>query len=206
MRGEPHEDERGRRRDASASKRGGPVATIDEGLGSGDGVARVERRGEGVTRVAVPVPMCGRGLAEQVVDAAGGADVAHRVANTNEPWFSRGLTAVVESPSEGRSGRSSVSNHDFDSAVESYQQALDAFLKGDAGPVSEHFSRRDDVTLANPLGPPRVGRADVETAIGQASANFEDGYMRFEEISRYATDDLGYVVWIERGEVRLVGS
>ena len=99
-----------------------------------------------------------------------------------------------------------MSNHDFDSAVESYQQALDAFLKGDAGPVSEHFSRRDDVTLANPLGPPRVGRADVETAIGQASAHFEDGFMRFEEISRYATDDLGYVVWLERGEVRLVGT
>ena len=83
-----------------------------------------------------------------------------------------------------------MSNNDFDSAVESYQQALDAFLKGDAGPVSEHFSRRDDVTLANPLGPPRVGRADVETAIRQASAHFEDGFMRFEEISRYATDDL----------------
>ena len=99
-----------------------------------------------------------------------------------------------------------MSNHDFDSAVESYQRALEAFLKGDGGPVSEHFSRRDDVTLANPLGPPRVGRADVETAIGQASANFEDGFMRFEEISRYVTDDLGYEVWIERGEVRLVGT
>ena len=99
-----------------------------------------------------------------------------------------------------------MSNHDFDSAVESYQRALDVFLKGDPDPVVEHFSRRDDVTLANPLGPPRLGRADVQPAIEQASANFEDGFMRFEEISRYATDDLGYVIWIERGEVRLVGS
>jgi ketosteroid isomerase-like protein len=99
-----------------------------------------------------------------------------------------------------------VSNHDFDSAVESYQQALHAFLKGDAGPVSEHFSRRDDVTLANPLGPPRLGRAAVEKAIVEAASHFEDGYMDFEEISRVATSDLGYVVWIERGEVRLVGS
>jgi ketosteroid isomerase-like protein len=99
-----------------------------------------------------------------------------------------------------------VSNHDFDSAVESYQQALHAFLKGDAGPVSEHFSRRDDVTLANPLGPPRLGRAAVEKAIVEAASHFEDGHMDFEEISRVATSDLGYVVWIERGEVRLVGS
>ena len=30
--------------------------------------------------------------------------------------------------------------------------------------------------------------------------------MRFEEVSRYTTSDLGYVVWLERGEVQLVGS
>jgi len=99
-----------------------------------------------------------------------------------------------------------VSHHDFESAVVSYQRALHAFLKGNPEPVLEHFSRRDDVTLANPLGPPRLGRADVQQTIEQASANFEDGYMRFEEVSRYATADLGYVVWLERGEVRLVGS
>ena len=99
-----------------------------------------------------------------------------------------------------------MSHHDFESAVESYQRALHAFLKGNPEPVAEHFSRRDDVTLANPLGPPRLGRADVLQAIEQASSNFEDGYMRFEEVSRYATADLGYVIWLERGEVRLVGS
>ena len=27
--------------------------------------------------------------------------------------------------------------------------------------------------------------------------------MHFEEISRFHTDDLGYVIWLERGEVRL---
>ena len=99
-----------------------------------------------------------------------------------------------------------MSHHDFDSAVASYRQALDAFLKGNPGPVLEHFSQRDDVTLANPLGPARLGRADVEKAIGQAAANFEDGHMRFEEVSRYATADLGYVIWLERGEVQLVGT
>ena len=99
-----------------------------------------------------------------------------------------------------------MSNHDFDSAVESYQQALVSFLKGDAGPVLEHFSEQDDVTLANPLGAPRLGRAAVEQAVSEASSHFEDGYMDFEEISRVATPDLGYVVWIERGEVRLVGT
>jgi ketosteroid isomerase-like protein len=99
-----------------------------------------------------------------------------------------------------------VSPSDFDGIVEAYREALDEFLKGDPGPVTEHFSRRDDVTLANPLGPPRLGRAEVERAIEEAAANFKGGSMRFEEVSRYATPDLGYVVWLERGEVQLVGS
>ena len=81
-----------------------------------------------------------------------------------------------------------------------------AFLKGDGRPVLEQFSRRDDVTLANPLGPPRLGRADVEEAVEAAAANFEDGSVRFEDLSRYATDDLGYVVYLEQAEVRLAGS
>jgi len=98
-----------------------------------------------------------------------------------------------------------MSQNTFDSAVESYQAALDAFLKGDPKPVQEHFSQSDDVTLANPLGPPRRGRAEVEKAIAQAAANFEDGRMQFDEISRFHTDDLGYAVWLERGAVRLVG-
>ena len=203
---EPREDERGRLSDASASQRGGPVTAIDEGLRSGDGVARIESRGK-LTGVTVPVVMCGCGLAEQFLDATGGADVLI-ASRTLTSRGTRGLTAaatfaasreaVIESVTERLIGRASVSHHDFESAVESYQRALQAFLKGNPEPVLEHFSRRDDVTLANPLGPPRLGRADVQQTIEQASANFEDGYMRFEEVSRYATADLGYVVgWSE---------
>jgi ketosteroid isomerase-like protein len=98
-----------------------------------------------------------------------------------------------------------VSHIDFDGAVEAYRQALGAFVKGDPRPVAEHFSRRDDVTLANPFGPPRLGRSSVEKAIEAAAANFQDGSVRFEELSRYSTADLGYVVYLERAEVRLVG-
>jgi ketosteroid isomerase-like protein len=100
-----------------------------------------------------------------------------------------------------------VSQSDFDGAVEAYRQALNAFLKGDPKPVTEFFSRRDDVTLANPLGPPRLGPAEVDKAIEEAAANFKDGSVRrFEEVSRYSTPDLGYVVQLERSEAQLVGS
>ena len=95
---------------------------------------------------------------------------------------------------------------DFRAAVDAYRQALDAFFTGDGRPVLEHFSRRDDVTLANPLGPPRVGRAEVEKAVEGAAANFAGGSVRFEDLSRYATDELGYVVYLERAEVRLAGA
>ena len=95
---------------------------------------------------------------------------------------------------------------DFDGVIKAYREALQAFVKGDPKPVLEHFSRRDDVTLANPLGPPRLGRAEVERTVEAAAANFKGGSMRFEEISRFATPDLGYVVWLERADVQLAGS
>ena len=67
------------------------------------------------------------------------------------------------------------------------------------------FSRRADVTLANPLGPPRRGPEDVEKAIKAAAANFSGGTVRFQEVSRFQTADLGYVVHLEVNEVRLSG-
>ncbi len=75
------------------------------------------------------------------------------------------------------------------------------------------FSDRDDVTLANPLEPPRRGPAEVGEAARRAAANFQVGgslhfeevSSRFEEISRFATAELGYVLQIERHEGRVAG-
>ena len=87
---------------------------------------------------------------------------------------------------------------DFDGTVTAYREALGALLCGDHGPVWSLFSRRDDVTLANPMGPPCRGPAEVEKTIRAAAANFGSGTLtRVDEISRYATSDLGYVLQIE---------
>lgn len=100
-----------------------------------------------------------------------------------------------------------VSNSGFDAAVEAYRQALEPYLKGDPRPVTAFFSRRDDVTLANPLGPPVRGPADVDDAIAEGASYLRDGSVRHvEEISRFNTSDLGYVVQIERAQARLRGS
>jgi ketosteroid isomerase-like protein len=96
---------------------------------------------------------------------------------------------------------------DFDSAVEAYRQAQVAFLNGDPKPATELRSQRDDVTLANPLGPPHRGPVDVAKAAAEAAAQVSDGTIRgFEEVSRYSTADLGYIVQIERVQARLAGS
>lgn len=95
----------------------------------------------------------------------------------------------------------------FDDTVAAYRQALDSFVRGDPTPTLEFFSTRDDVTLANPLGPPRLGPADVAEAVAAGAALLRDGsILGIEEVSRYSTPDLGYVVQIERTEARLPGS
>ena len=96
---------------------------------------------------------------------------------------------------------------DFDGAIDAFRQALVRYVKGDPRRALELFSERDDVTLANPLGPPRRGPADVGRVAAEAAAHLRDGSPpQFEEISRYSTSDLGYVVQIERTQARVAGS
>jgi ketosteroid isomerase-like protein len=99
-----------------------------------------------------------------------------------------------------------VSPDAFDDAITAYREALPAFLHGDPEPILDLYSRRDDVTLANPLGPPAHGRAEVEKAVRTASAMFESGTVSFEDVTRYGTPDLGYAVWIEPNEARLAAT
>ncbi len=98
-----------------------------------------------------------------------------------------------------------MSDDEVDKVINAYREALQAFVNGDPVPVTSMYSARDDVTLANPVGPPRRGRAGVENAIRAAAANFQGGSVQFEEVSRVVTAELAYVVQLERNEVTLVG-
>jgi ketosteroid isomerase-like protein len=98
-------------------------------------------------------------------------------------------------------------NGDFDKAVEAFRHASESILQGDSRPATELFSPSEDVTLANPLGPPQRGPANVAKTAAEAAAQLSDGSVRgFEEVSRYSTADLGYVVQIERAQARLAGN
>ena len=46
---------------------------------------------------------------------------------------------------------------DFDEVVEHYHRALGEFLKGNPEPNKMMYSHQEDVTLANPYGPPVPG-------------------------------------------------
>ena len=93
---------------------------------------------------------------------------------------------------------------DVDRLIERFQQALGEFVKGNPGPDKELFSRKDDVTLANPLGPPVRGGDEVAKTIEHAASAIRDGQPpRFETISKLVTPELAYVVWIERHEAKM---
>lgn len=95
----------------------------------------------------------------------------------------------------------------FEDALDAFNMAQNDYLNGDPGPVQAVFSRHDDVTLCNPVGPPCRGRVDVERAAAEPSSHFRDGNITgFDEVSRFVTADLGYVVRIERGQTHVDGS
>lgn len=98
-----------------------------------------------------------------------------------------------------------MSQSGFDEAVEAFRIALDALLQGDANPVKKLWSRQEDVTVANPFGPPRRGPSQVERAIEEAAGNYSGGSRRFEEVSRFSTPELGYVVQLEHTEAIVPG-
>ncbi len=93
-----------------------------------------------------------------------------------------------------------------DQLIEQYQLALGDFVKGNPEPVKQLFSHREDVSLANPLGPPARGWEQVAQTIERASSNFTDGEMvAFEHVAKHVTPELACVVWIERAKVKLGG-
>jgi ketosteroid isomerase-like protein len=95
---------------------------------------------------------------------------------------------------------------DVDEVVEQYHLALDEFVKGNLAPAKKLFSHREDVSLANPLGPPARGWEQVAQTMERAASNFRDGKrVGFETVAKYVTPELAYVVWVERYKVKLGG-
>jgi ketosteroid isomerase-like protein len=95
---------------------------------------------------------------------------------------------------------------DFDLVVEPYHQALGEIIKGNPEGYEELYSHRDDVTLANPFGPPARGWDEVAATMERAASQFRDGEVTsIEEVAKYVTPKLAYLLEMERYETKLGG-
>lgn len=95
---------------------------------------------------------------------------------------------------------------DFDQVIEKYHLALGALMKGHPDAATAMFSRREDVTLANPFGPVTRGWKSVVETAQLASSRYRDGEVTsFEEVAKHVAANLAYIVEVERYKAKVGG-
>jgi len=114
------------------------------------------------------------------------------------PYTSLASKVAVQSAWLDRMDKTVADVDDLDEVLDRIHLALDAFFKGDPEPAKAAYSHRDDVSLANPFGPPAAGWDAVSATMERAAAHYRDGRATsFERIAGYATRELAYIVEIE---------
>ena len=82
-----------------------------------------------------------------------------------------------------------------DELIEQYHRAQREFLIGNPEPVKDLFSHTEDVTLANPYGPPVRGWEKVAEAVEHAASLRSDGtFVEWQIVAKYVSAELAYVV------------
>jgi ketosteroid isomerase-like protein len=96
---------------------------------------------------------------------------------------------------------------DFDQVVERSHAAVDEFVRGNSKPLEHLYSRQDDVTLGNPFGPFVRGFDEVAETMERAATYYRDGKaIGFELVAKEVTQDLAFVVEVERVSSKIGGS
>ena len=99
-----------------------------------------------------------------------------------------------------------VAVDDVNELIEQFRLAQGELVKGNPEPVKELWTHREDVTLANPLGPTVQGWEQVATTMVRAASAFRDGeIVGVEILAKYVTPDLGYIVAVERAKAKVGG-
>src|SRR5438477_10810014 len=94
-----------------------------------------------------------------------------------------------------------------DLPMDEYRRAGREITRGNPEVYKSLWSRRDDVTLANPFGPPVRGWEEVSARLDLAASNYRDGQdYEFENFSTVIAGELAYTVEIERIRTRVGGS
>lgn len=91
--------------------------------------------------------------------------------------------------------------------LDEYHRAGLAITNGNPENYKALYSRSDDVTLANPFGPPAHGWSEVSATLERAAKNFHGGeVVGFENVSTVMTTELAYTVELERYRIRVGGA
>ena len=91
-----------------------------------------------------------------------------------------------------------------DLPLEEYHRAGREITNGNPEVYKELYSRRGDVTLANPFGLPVRGWNEVSATLDRAAENYRDGeVVGFENVSTVIASDLAYIVEVESYRARV---
>jgi ketosteroid isomerase-like protein len=91
--------------------------------------------------------------------------------------------------------------------LEEYHRAGLEITNGNPEVYKALYSRRDDVTLANPFGPPARGWNEVSTTLDRAAQKYRDGeVVGFENVATVITPELAYTVEVESYRARVGGA
>ena len=91
--------------------------------------------------------------------------------------------------------------------LDEYHRAAREMTNGNPDVYKQLYSRRDDVTLANPFGPPVRGWSEVSLTLDRAAEHYRDGeVVEFKNLSTVITPDMAYTVEIERLRARVGGA
>jgi|SRR5215208_1107007 ketosteroid isomerase-like protein len=95
---------------------------------------------------------------------------------------------------------------DLNHAIEQYHLVAAEFIKGNAEPYKEVFSHTEDISLANPFGPPVRGWDEAAQTMERAASRYKDGeVVGFENVAKYVTSELAYIVEVERYQAKIGG-
>ena len=93
-----------------------------------------------------------------------------------------------------------------DELIEQFTLAQGELLKGNPEPAKKLCSHRQDVTLANPLGPVVRGWEQVAAITDHAASQVRDGeIVDVETVMKCVTPELAYVVRVERTKAKVRG-
>jgi ketosteroid isomerase-like protein len=100
-----------------------------------------------------------------------------------------------------------TAEENVDELIAQFDLAADGFLKGNPESTQGLWSHGQDVTLANPLGPVVRGWEQVAATIEHAASQARDGALvDVENVVKYVTPELAYIVRIERTEAKIGGQ